>query len=153
MEPSARVYLKKLSFSIIVILRQTFLNTFIKIPILGKLYQCGNCYAKLNNIGSNIYVSSATLLSSVWLIKKSALSISARFLKNYLIVICCAFGRFEIQTLRPNGFKNQANDTLKLLGHNYSHLQELFKQENVALHHCGFQLKFPKHFYEDCCFG
>ena len=136
-----------------MILRQTFLNTFIKIPILGKLYQCGNCYAKLNNIGSNIYVSSATLLSSVWLIKKSALSISARFLKNYLIVICCTFGRLEIQTLRPNGFKNQANDTLKLLGHNYSHLQELFKQENVALHHCGFKLNFLNTFMKIAVLG
>ena len=69
------------------------------------------------------------------------LSISAPFLKNFLILTCCIFGRFQIQTLRPNGFTSQANDTLKLLGHNYNHLQEVLKQENVAVHHCGFKLK------------
>ena len=37
---------KKLSLSIIVVLRQNFLNTFIKIPILGKLYQCSSCYSQ-----------------------------------------------------------------------------------------------------------
>ena len=92
-------------------------------------------------------MSLVTLLSSVWFIKKSALSISARFLKNSLIVTCCTFGRFEIRTLRPNGLKNQANDTLKLLGHNYNHLREFFEQEIVAFHHCSFKLKLPKHFY------
>ena len=38
---------KKMSLSIIVVLRQNFLNTFIKIAILGKIYLCSNCYAKL----------------------------------------------------------------------------------------------------------
>ena len=38
---------KKLSLSIIVVLRHNFLNTFIKIPILGKLYECSSCYEKL----------------------------------------------------------------------------------------------------------
>ena len=99
-----------------------------------------------NNIGSNVYVSTAILLSTFLITKKSGLSISAHFHKNSLIVTCCTFGRFEIRTLRPNGFKNQANETLKLLRHNFNHLQEFFKKENVALHHCGFKLKFPKYF-------
>ena len=38
---------QKLLLSIIVVLWQNFVNTFIKIPILGKLYQCSSCYAKL----------------------------------------------------------------------------------------------------------
>ena len=38
---------EKMLFSIIVVLRQNFLNTFIKIAILCKIYQCSNCYAKL----------------------------------------------------------------------------------------------------------
>ena len=38
---------KKMSLSIIMLLRQNFINTFIKIAILGKIYQCSNCYAKL----------------------------------------------------------------------------------------------------------
>ena len=33
--------------SIIVVLSKSFLNTFIKIAILGKLYQYSSCYAKL----------------------------------------------------------------------------------------------------------
>ena len=35
------------SLSIIVVLSQNFLNTFVKISILGKLYQYSICYAKL----------------------------------------------------------------------------------------------------------
>ena len=97
-----------------------------------------------------MYVSLVTLLSSVSFIKKSMLSISVQFLKNSLIVTCCTFSSIEIQTLRPNGFKNQANDTLELLGYNYNHLQEFFKQANVALGYCGFKLKFPECFYCDC---
>ena len=38
---------EKMSLSIIVVFRQNFLNTFIKIAILRKIYQCSNCYAKL----------------------------------------------------------------------------------------------------------
>ena len=38
---------KKLLLSTIVVLRQNFLNTLIKITILGKIYQCISCYAKL----------------------------------------------------------------------------------------------------------
>ena len=39
---------KELSISIVVVLSWTFLNTFIKIAILGKLYfyQCNICYTK-----------------------------------------------------------------------------------------------------------
>ena len=33
--------------SIIVVLSKNFLNTFIKITILGKLYQYSSCYAKV----------------------------------------------------------------------------------------------------------
>ena len=39
--------LNKKILSIIVILSKNFLNTFIKIAILGKLYQYSICYAKL----------------------------------------------------------------------------------------------------------
>ena len=100
-----------------------------------------------NNIWSNVYASLVTLLSSVWFIKKSAPLISVRFVENFLIVTCCTFGRFQIRILRPNGFKNKANDTWKLVGHNYNHQQELFKQENLAVRQCDFKLKFPKFFY------
>ena len=138
---------KKMSLSIIVVLRQNFLNTFIKIAILRKIYQCSNCYAKLEQHWVECICVHSSPITHLLITKKSELSISAHFHKNSLIVTCCTFGRFEIRTLRPNGFKNQANDTLKLLGHNYNHLQEFFKQENVALHHCGCKLRFPKHFY------
>ena len=58
------------------------------------------------------------------------------------------------QTLTPNRFKNQTNDTLKLLGHNNNNHQRGFlKQKIVALHHCSFNLKLPKHCYFDCYFG
>ena len=125
---------KKMWLSIIVVFRQNFLNTFLKIAILGNIFiNVAIVTQNWSNIGSNVYVSLATLLSSAWFIKKPAFSISARFLKNFLIVICCTFGRFEIRTLRPCGFKNQANDTLKLLGHNYNHLQVLNKKMLLSI--------------------
>ena len=63
------------------------------------------------------------------------------------------FGKLETRPLKPNRFKNQSSDTLKLLGHNCNHRQEFIKQKNVAPHHCGFKLKSPKHCYCDCYFG
>ena len=61
-----------------------------------------------------------------------------------------ALGNLQIRTLKPNRFKNQSSDTLKLLGQNCNHQQGLIKQKTVALHHRGFKLKFPKHCYCDC---
>ena len=59
-------------------------------------------------------------------------------------VACCTFGMPEIRPLIPDRFKNQSGDTLKnILGHNCNHQQEFVKQRTVALHHCGFKLKFP----------
>ena len=100
-----------------------------------------------NNIESNVYVSTAALLPIFLITKKSGLSISAHFYKNSLIVTCCTFGRFEIRTLTPNRLKNQTNDTLEPLGHNYNHQREFLKLKILTLHRCGFNLKFPKHFY------
>ena len=139
---------KKLLLSIIVLLRYIeFPKHLLRLLFWVKFINVEVVTQNWNNIGSNVYVSTAALLFTFLITKKSGLSISVHFHKNSLIVTCCTFGRFEIRTLRPNGFKNQANDTLKLLGHNYNHLQEFFKQKNVALHHGGFILKFPKHFY------
>ena len=143
---------KNMLLSIIVVLRQDFLNTFIKIAILRKIYQLVIVTQNWNNIGSNVYVSTAALLPTFLITKKSGLSISAHFYKNSLIVICCTFGRFEIQTLTPNRFKNQTNDTLKLLGHNYNHQRGFLKQKIVTLHHCNFNFKFHKHCFFDRCF-
>ena len=42
------------------------------------------------------------------------------FHQNSLIMSCCTFGRLEIRTLTLNRFKSQTNDTLELLGYNYS---------------------------------
>ena len=113
--------LKKPLLSIIVVWKQTFLNTFIKIPILGKLYQCSNCYAKLEQHWIEwICVQSSPIIYRL-VHKKSALSISARFDKNFLVVAYCTFGRFQIQTLTIKRFKNQTNEKLKLLDHNCNH--------------------------------
>ena len=98
-----------------------------------------------NNIESNVYVSTAALLPTFLITKKSGLSISAHFHKNFLIVTCRTFGRFKIRTLTPNRLKNQTNDTLTLLGHNYNHQRSFLKKRIVTLHRCGFNLKFPKH--------
>ena len=108
-----------------------------------------NVAAAMQNwdIGSNVYVLTVALLSSVWFTKKPALSITVCFHKDFLVMACCTFGRVEIQPLTPNRFKNQTNDTLKLLAHNCNHQQGFVKQGNVALHHCGFKLKFLEHFY------
>ena len=96
-----------------------------------------------------IYLSTAALLSSVSLKKISALHLRA-FSQKFPNGCLLHFGRFQIQTLTPNGCKNQSNDTFKV--YTWPQLnQEFFKQENVAVHHCGFKLKCSKHFY--CCFG
>ena len=92
-------------------------------------------------------MSTAALLSTFLITKSSRLSISSLFLKNSLILSCCTFGRFEIQSLTPNTFKNQANDTLTLLAHNYNHQRGYPKPKIVILHRCGFNLKFPKHLF------
>ena len=81
------------------------------------------------------------------------LSISVRFHKNSLIAVGITLGRFEIKTLTPNRFKNQTSDTFKLLDHNWNHQQGFVKQKIVALHHCGFNLKLPKHCYCERYFG
>ena len=70
------------------------------------------------------------------------------FHKNFLSVASYFFGKLEIRTLTPNRFKNQTNDSLKLLGHNSKHQQRFFKQKIVAVDCCSI-LKFPKHFYCD----
>ena len=123
---------KKMSLSIIVVLRQNFLNTFIKIAILGKIYQCSNCCAKWDNIGSNVYVSTATLLLTFLITKKSGLSSSAHFYKNSLIVPCCTFGRFEIRTLTSNRLKNQTNDSWNYLA-TITIINEGFLNKNLWL--------------------
>ena len=52
----------------------------------------------------------------------------------------------EIRTLTPNRFENQSS-------HDCNHQQEFVKHKTVVLHHCGFKLEFPKHFYQDRYFG
>ena len=142
-----------MSLSIIVVLKQNFVNTFIKIAILRKIYLCSNCYAKLEQHWiERICVHNSPVIQ-LFEHKKSALSISAPFHKKSLIVTCCTFGRFKIRTLTPNRFKCQTNDTLTLLGHNYNHQRRFLKQKIVTLHRCGFNLKFPKHCYFDHYFG
>ena len=107
---------QKLSLSIIVVLRQSFLNTFIKIAILRKIYQCSNCYAKLEQHWIEcICVHSSPVTHFFDHKKVRALHLTA-FHKNSVIVTCCTFGRFETRILTPNRFKNQTNDILKLLG-------------------------------------
>ena len=58
------------------------------------------------NIESNFYMSTVALLSSIWFTKKSMLSVLVYLHKNSVFVAWCTFGRFEIQTLTPNRFKN-----------------------------------------------
>ena len=41
---------------------------------------------------------------------------------------CCTCGNLQIRTLKPNKFKNQSSDTLKLLGQNCDHQQGFIKQ-------------------------
>ena len=138
---------QKMSLSIIVLLRLNFLNTFIKIAILGQIYQCINCYAKLQQHSIECICVHSSPIIHFFDHKKSGLPISVHFHKNSLIVTCCTFGRFEIWTLTPNRFKNQTNDTFRLLGHSYNHQQGFLIQKIVTLHHCGFNLKFPKHLF------
>ena len=105
---------KKISLSIIEVLRENFLNTFIKIAILCKIYQYSNCYAKFKQHWVDFVCVHSIPITCIT--KRSELFISVHFHKNFLIATCCTFGRFQIRTLTPNRFKNQTNDTLKLLG-------------------------------------
>ena len=52
---------------------------------------------------------------------------------------CSTLGNIEIIILKPNGFKNQSNDILKLLGQNYVAINNglLNKLTTVALHDHG----------------
>ena len=109
---------KKLSFSIIVLLRQNFLKTFTKIAILVKFINVEVVTQNWSNNGSNVHVSTAALLSIFLITKMSGLSISAHFYKKSVILTCSTFGIFKLRTLTENRFKNQTNDTMKLLGHN-----------------------------------
>ena len=43
------------------------------------------------------------------------------FHKNSLIATCLTLGNLEIRVSTPTRFKYQTNDSVKLLGHNYSH--------------------------------
>ena len=97
-----------------------------------------------------IYLSTAALLSSVWLKNISALHLRAFSQKFPNLMVACCISVDSKSKLTPNGCKNQSNDTFKV--YTWPQLnQEFFKQENVAVHHCGFKLKCSKHFY--CCFG
>ena len=67
---------------------------------------------------------------------------------------CCTLGNLEInKTLKSNRLKYHTSDTFKLLCHNSNHQQGFVKQKIVALNCCGFNLKFPKHYYCDNYFG
>ena len=136
---------KKMSLSIILVLRQNFVNPFIKIAILSKICQCSNCYAKLEQHWIERICVHSSPITKLFDHKKVGAPISVHFYKSSLIVTCYTFSRFEIQNLTPSRFKNQANDTLTLLGHNYNHQRGFLKQKIVVLHRCGFNLKFPKH--------
>ena len=119
---------KKLLLSIIMVLRQNFLNTFIEIAILGKIYHCSSCYAKLEQHWIECICVHSSPIIHLFDCKKLALSITVGFHKNSLIVACCTFGRFKFRTLTPSRFKNQTNDTFKLLCHNYNHQQGFGKK-------------------------
>ena len=136
---------KKLSLSIIVVLRQNFLNLLLRSLFWVKFINVAVVTQNWNNIVSNVYVSTAAPFSTFLITRNSGLSISAHFHKNSLIETCCTFCRFEIRTLTPNRLKNQTNDTLKLLGHNCNHERGLLKQKVVTFRCYVFNLKFPKH--------
>ena len=116
------------------LLRSLFRVNFINITVVTPNW---------NSIGWNVYVSTVFLLSTVLVTKNLAISISVGFPKNSQIVACCTFGRFRFRTLTRSIFKNQTNGTFKPLGYNWNH--QGFLKKIVTLHHCGFNLKFPKY--------
>ena len=52
------------------------------------------------------YVPIVVLLQSFYFTQKLVLSSAGVFYENSLIAVCFTFGRFEIQTLKPNRFQN-----------------------------------------------
>ena len=96
---------KRMLLSIIVVLRQNFVNTFIKIAILREIYQCSNCYAKSEQHWIEcIFVHSSPINHLFDLKKFRALHLSA-FSQKFPNCDLLHFGRFQILTLTPNRFK------------------------------------------------
>ena len=73
----------------------------------------------------------------------------SNFSQISLIVTCYIFRKLKIRTLTPKNFQNQTNGSLKLLAHNGNHQKGVGTQIIIALHCCGFKLKFPECFYCD----
>ena len=120
---------------------------------MGKLYHYMSCYTNLGQYWIKCFcVHSSSIIHVFDHKKKLALSISVGFHKNSLIVAYCTFARFKFRTLTSSRFKNQTNDIFKILSHNCIHQQGFLKQKIVTLHHCRFNLKFPKHCYSDSYF-
>ena len=112
---------RTLSLSITVVLNLNFLKTFIKIAILGRLYQCNSCYTKVGQHWIKYLCVHSSFIIYLFDLEKLALSISVGFHKYSLIVTCCTFGRFKFRTVTPSRFKNQINETFKPLVHNCNH--------------------------------
>ena len=101
----------------------------------------------MSNNGSNDYVSTVALLQTFYFTLKSVISSAGFFHENLVIMTCCTLGNLEIRTLKPNRFKNQSSNILKLLDQNRNHQQGFIKQKIITLHHGGFKLKSLKHCY------
>ena len=56
---------------------------------------------------------------------------------------CRTFGKLETRSLKPNRFKNQSSDTLKLVAHNCNHHQVFIKQKKCCSLLLWFQVKVP----------
>ena len=93
------------------------------------------------------------ILLGFYFANKLLLSSAGAFHKNSLIVPCCIFGKLEIRTLTPNRFKNQTNDTLKLLNCN-SNINKVLLYKKCYSPSCWIigLLWTHKHLVQ-CCFN
>ena len=80
-----------------------------------------NLKLNITNSRKSKVVYTIVLLKSFCFAKKIVLSSTRAFHKIFVIYACCTFGKLEIRTLTPSRFKNQTNDTLKLLDCNCNH--------------------------------
>lgn len=61
------------------------------------------------------------------------------FFSNFSNCELYTFPKLKIKTLTANSFKNQTNDSSKLLDHNGNHQKEIGAKDIIALYCCGFK--------------
>ena len=146
---------EKMLLSIIVVLRQNFLNPFIKIDILHKIYQCSSWYAKLEQHWVECICVHSSPITHLLITKKSELSISAHFHKNSLNTLAVITISGKHYRRNSSFWKLEQYWVRLLCAHNSPIIKLLFYTKIWALLRRRFSQKFPVRglLYFQCAWG